>query len=218
MTLQRLPRILLFTLLVLGSLAVYLLRGQFDIDAVERWVAEHSITAPFLFIGLYVLLTILFFPSTLLSLAGGVLFGPLWGALYTQASAMLSATLSFITARYLAADWVENRLAGDLQRLKHGVEVKGWRFVLLLRIVPGLPFAMLNYALGLTRIRLLHFVSVTFACILPRVILYAYAGDAGRRAMAGKDIGIELPIILGLFAFALALPYLLRRYKRHITV
>ncbi len=146
-------------------------------------------------------------------MTGGVLFGPAWGTLYIQLSAMLSAALAFLLARNLMADWVESRLGEELLKLKKGVEKEGWRFVLLLRILPGLPFTFLNYALGLTRIRLLHFLGVTFVCILPRVIFYAYAGDTGRKAVAGQDISIENIIMLGLFTTLIILPSLLKRFK-----
>ena len=214
MTINRLSRQLLVVFLVLGAVAVFIFRGHFDIAALEVWVIEHPLSAPFLFVILYVVLTTLLFPSTVLSVTGGVLFGPAWGALYIQLSAMLSAALTFLLARHLWADWVESRLGQELRKLKKGVEKEGWRFVLLLRIVPGLPFSFLNYALGLTRIRLLHFLGVTFICILPRVIFYAYAGDTGKKAVAGEDISIENLIMLGLFTILIVLPYLLKRLKQ----
>jgi uncharacterized membrane protein YdjX (TVP38/TMEM64 family) len=64
----------------------------------------------------------------------------------------MGATLAFLIARYLAADWVERRLAGRLQEIKAGVERAGWRFVAFVRLVPLFPFNLLNYALGLTRL------------------------------------------------------------------
>lgn len=210
----RFYRRLLLALLLLGIVAVYLSRGQFDVAALEHWVAGHPLSAPILFVILYVVLATLLFPSTLISVTGGVLFGPVWGTLYIQLSAILSAALAFLIARNLMAEWVEMRIGKELRKLKEGVEKEGWRFVLLLRIVPGLPFTILNYALGLTKIRLLHFLSVTFVCILPRVIFYAYAGDTGKRAVAGEDISIENLIMLGLFTTLIALLYLLKRLKQ----
>lgn len=213
MTLSSRNRIFLLTLLVSGSLAIYLARDRFDVSAMELWVAENPLSAPVLFILLYVLLVTLLFPSTLVSLTGGVLFGPVWGTLYVQLGAILSAALEFVLARYLLADWVESRLNAELRKLKTGVENRGWRFVLLLRILPGLPFALLNYTLGLTRIRLLHFLVVTFLCILPRVIFFTYAGDTGRRAVEGQDISVQTLIIVALLAITIAAHFALRRLR-----
>jgi len=67
---------------------------------------------------------------------------------------------------------------------------------------------MLNYALGLTRIRLLHFVTVTFICIFPRVIVYSYAGYTGRKAIAGEVIQPQMLLIMGLLIVIILIPYL----------
>lgn len=216
MTLNHHLRNILISLLVMGAVAVYLTREQFNVEALEQWVTVHPLSAPFLFIFLYVVLATLLFPSILLSVTGGVLFGPIWGTLYIQTSAILCAALAFLLSRYLLAEWVESRLGNNMRQLKAGVEQKGWRFVLMLRIVPGLPYTLLNYALGLTNIRLQHFLMVTFVCILPRVIFYAYTGDTGRKAVAGQDISIESIIALGLFTSFIVLPYLLKKVKQSI--
>jgi uncharacterized membrane protein YdjX (TVP38/TMEM64 family) len=213
-TSNRATRLLVFSLIVLGAVAVYLFREQLDVAALQLWVDNNPMTAPLLFIILYVALTTLLFSSAVLSLTGGILFGPLWGSLINQLAATLSAAATFMIARYLSADWLERRLGGELRELKHGVERRGWRFVLVLRIVPGLPFSLLNYALGLTRIRLLHFVSVTSLCILPRVIFFSYAGYTGRRAAVGKEIDLETVLILAVLATIVTLPYLFKRLRR----
>ena len=195
---DRTARLALLVLLALGSMAVFIYRDQIDVIALENWLAVHPVSAPLLFVLFFIVMTLLFFPGTLLSLMGGALFGPLWGSVYNQISAVLGATLTFLAARYVAADWVEKKLADNVKEFKAGVEEKGWRFVLLVRLVPVIPFTILNYALGLTRIRLLHFVTVSFVCIFPRVIVYSYAGYTGRKAIAGEEIQPQMLMIMGL--------------------
>jgi uncharacterized membrane protein YdjX (TVP38/TMEM64 family) len=158
---NRTARLALTILLALGAMVVFTYRDQIDVITLETWLADHPISAPLLFALFFIVMTLLFFPGTLLSLMGGALFGPLWGSIYNQLSAIVGATLTFLVARYIAADWLEKNLAGNVKEFKAGVEAKGWRFVLLVRVLPGIPFTILNYALGLTRIRLLHFVTVT---------------------------------------------------------
>lgn len=191
-----LAKSLLLLVLFLGAVSVFLYRDRFQVDAMGDWVQTHRYMAPLLFTLVYAVLTTLFFPSTLMSLAGGILFGPLIGIILNLMGATLSAITSFSIGRYLAADWLERHLKGELKELKHGVEKQGWRFVLMLRIVPGLPFALFNYALGVTRIPLLHFAAVTAACILPRVIFLTYAGYTGRRVIADGTIGTAALLIL----------------------
>lgn len=214
MTLNHRFRNILIGILLTGAVTVYFSREHFDVEALEQWVSDNPLSAPFLFIFLYVVLIILFFPSIVLSLTGGVLFGPVLGTLCIQTGAILGAALAFLLTRYLLADQVESILGENMRQLKTGVERRGWRFVLMLRIIPGLPYTLLNYALGLTKIRFLHFLGVTFACILPRTILYAIAGDTGRKAIAGKNISIEGLIVVGLFITFIVLPYMLKKLKQ----
>jgi uncharacterized membrane protein YdjX (TVP38/TMEM64 family) len=205
---KRTARLALTILLALGAMVVFTCRDQIDVIILETWLADHPVSAPLLFALFYIVMTLLFFPGSLLSLMGGALFGPLWGSIYNQLSAILGATLAFLVARYIAADWLEKKLADNVKEFKAGVEAKGWRFVLLVRLVPVIPFTMLNYALGLTRIRLLHFVTVTFICIFPRVIAYSYVGYTGRKAIAGEEIQSQMLLFMGLLIVIILLPYL----------
>ena len=116
---------------------------------------------------------------------GGALFGPLWGTVYNLADATIGATLAFLLAGYVAAVQVAAKIGGRLKQLVGGVAAEGWRFVAFVRLVPLFPFNLLNYALGLTRIRLLDYVLATLVCMVPGTIAYAYLGDAGREALSG---------------------------------
>ena len=107
-----------------------------------------GIWAPIGFIAIYATGTILFFPGALLGIAGGALFGPVWGTLWNLLGATLGATIAFLLARRIAGEWVARRLGGRLRRLVDGVTAEGWRFVALMRLVPLVPFNLLNYALG----------------------------------------------------------------------
>jgi uncharacterized membrane protein YdjX (TVP38/TMEM64 family) len=102
-----------------------------------------------------------FLPGAVFGLAGGALFGPVWGSLWNLIGATLGATLAFLAARYTAGDWVARRTGARLKALVEGVEAEGWRFVAFVRLVPLFPFNLLNYALGLTRIRLDHYPGST---------------------------------------------------------
>ena len=126
----------------------------------------------------------LFVPGSVMTLAGGALFGPLWGTLWNLIGAVLGATLAFVAARYVAAGFVARRAGARLKALVEGVEAEGWRFVAFVRLVPLFPFNLLNYALGLTRIRLAEYVIASAICMLPGTFAYTYLGYAGREAAA----------------------------------
>ena len=215
MKFNRTARLALVLLIMLGTTLVLVYRKHIDVTLLEHWLATHPVSAPLLFALFFIVMTLLFFPGSLLSVMGGALFGPLWGSIYNQLSAIAGATLTFLVARYIAADWLEKQLAGKVKTFKEGVEAKGWRFVLLVRVLPGIPFSLLNYTLGLTRIRLVHFVTVTFLCMLPRVIAYSYAGYAGRQVLAGEEIQPRMLMILTLLIAIVLIPYLIIRLRGH---
>lgn len=182
---------------------------------VESWTRQAGAAAPLVFIGIYAIATIFFLPGSLMTLAGGALFGPLWGSLYNLAGATLGATLAFLIARYLAGDWVEQHTSGRLRRLRQGVERQGWRFVAFVRLVPLFPFNALNYALGLTPLRLPVYVLASALFMLPGAIAYTYLGYAGREVIAGGEGLVQKGLLaLALLAVAILLPGMIVRLRQ----
>ena len=212
---NRLMRIILsLGLLATVTLAI-IYRDQFDTVALESWVRDAGPVAPLLFILIYALAAVLFLPGSALTLAGGALFGPLLGTFYNLTGATLGATLAFLIARYLAADWVTNKTGGRVKQLINGVEGEGWRFVAFVRLVPLFPFNLLNYALGLTRLRLLHYILATSLFMLPGTIAFTYLGYAGREAVAGGEGMIQKGLLaLALLAVVAFLPRLIGNLRR----
>lgn len=205
--------LLLAALLVVIGWAVSQ-RAALDPLALERWVAGFGPWGPAVFMGGYALATVLFLPGSVLTLAGGAIFGPVWGTFYNLTGATLGAVLSFLAARYLASDWVARKAGGRMKQLLDGVEAEGWRFVAFVRLVPLFPFNLLNYALGLTRIRLAHYVLASYLFMLPGAIAYTYLGYAGREALAGGEGLIQKSLLaLALLAAAGFLPRLVRRLR-----
>jgi uncharacterized membrane protein YdjX (TVP38/TMEM64 family) len=182
-------RILVLCVLCAGITAAVVWRDRISIETLTGWVAQAGWIAPLAFIAGYAIATVFFLPGLVFTLAGGALFGPVYGTLYNLTGATLGATLAFLTARYFAHDWVELRAGGRLQQLVAGVEREGWRFVAFVRLVPLFPFNLLNYALGLTRIRLSHYIITSFIFMAPAGAAYTYLGYAGREvAGAGEDV------------------------------
>ena len=180
-------RLLVLAVVVAGIAAAFMSRDQFDAVALEQWVQNAGIAGPLVFMGIYAIATVFFLPGSVLTLAGGALFGPILGTFYNLTGATIGAVLAFLVARYLASDWVEQKTGGRLKQLKQGVEGEGWRFVAFVRLVPLFPFNLLNYALGLTRIRLSHYLIATYLFMLPGAIAYTYLGYAGREAVACSE-------------------------------
>ncbi len=141
------------------------------------WVAGLGAWGPAVFIAGYSIAPVIFAPAFLLTIAAGAIFGFLAGVLYVMIGATIGATLAFLTGRYLARHLVERLLARDarLQRIDQAVERDGFRLVALLRMSPAVPFVLLNYALGLSRIKLGDYVAASIG-MLPVVAMYVYTG------------------------------------------
>lgn len=208
-------RILLFIALLAGVVLAVLYRESFDAQALASWVKDAGPAAPLLFMLIYAVATVLFLPGSVITLAGGALFGPVLGTFYNLTGATIGATLAFLVSRYLASEWVAQRTGGRLKQLINGVEGEGWRFVAFVRLVPLFPFNLLNYALGLTRIPLLHYIVASYICMLPGAIAYTYLGYAGREAVAGGEGLIQKGLLaLALLAAVAFLPRLIGKLRK----
>lgn len=212
-------RKLIFRLTLLTALAgaigfVGFHRDLFQRAVLERELARFGPWAPLLFVLFYAAATVLFVPGSAFSLAGGALFGPVWGTVWNLTGATFGAALAFLAARYLASDWVAKRSGERLDRVMRGVESEGWRFVAFVRLVPLFPFNLLNYALGLTRVGFGVYVLTSAVCMIPGALAYTWLGYAGRQAVTGgENIMRDVLIAIGVLAAALLLPRLVRRLR-----
>jgi uncharacterized membrane protein YdjX (TVP38/TMEM64 family) len=189
-------------------------RDRFDVAALQTWVESAGSAAPLVFIALYAAATVLFLPGSVITLAGGVLFGPVWGTLWSLTGATLGASLSFLIARYLGGDWIARRAGPRLSRLNDGVAAEGWRFIAFVRLVPLFPFNLLNYALGLTRIAFLPYVLASALFMLPGALAFTWLGYAGREALSGGEGTVRAILVaLALVTSMAFLPRWIRKLR-----
>ncbi|MDJ0867916.1 MAG: TVP38/TMEM64 family protein [Myxococcota bacterium] len=176
---------------LLGGVAVLaglVLLGRLAGDAIpafQDWVKGLGFWAPAVFIAGYALAVVAFAPASLLTLAAGATFGVVSGTVYVFVAAVLGSSLAFLVARYAARPLVERRIAGDARfaAIDRAVGEQGRRIVLLLRLSPVFPFNLLNYALGVTGVRLVDYV-VASVGMLPGTLLYVYSGSLAGEAVA----------------------------------
>jgi uncharacterized membrane protein YdjX (TVP38/TMEM64 family) len=214
MTRKNVARLALLGLLAIAAGLAVAFRDRLDLGRLESVAVSAGILGPLVYMAIYTLATTLFVPGAIFGIVGGVLFGPVWGTVWNLLAATAGAALSFLIARYLAADWVARKSGGLLQRLIAGVEAEGWRFVAVARLVPFVPFNLLNYALGLTRIRFDQYVLASLICMVPGAAAYTWLGFAGKEAIAGEASAIRYALLaLGLLAILAFLPRFFRRLR-----
>ena len=207
------PSRLPLTKLALGAVALLALlalarQGGAYIPQFAAWVNGLGVWGPLVFIVGYAAAVVAFVPGSVLTLAAGAIFGIAAGVVYVFIAAVLGSSAAFLVSRYLARGAIERRLTGNARfaAIDRAVGAQGRKIVFLLRLSPVFPFTLLNYALGLTRVRFADYVLASFG-MLPGTLLYVYygklAGDVA--ALAGgaaveKGTGYYAVLALGLVA------------------
>jgi uncharacterized membrane protein YdjX (TVP38/TMEM64 family) len=174
------------------------------VPAFARWVEGLGAIGPLVFALGYVVATVAFVPGSLLTLAGGAIFGLVEGTLVVFVGASLGAIAAFLVSRYVARGAIERRLGSHprFAALDRAIAQEGRKIVFLLRLSPVFPFVFLNYALGLTRVRLADYALACFG-MLPGTLLYVYYGKvvgdvAALAAGAAPERGAAHWVVLGL--------------------
>ena len=151
---------------------------QWMVDFIQ-WAKGMGATGGELYAVVYIAGTALFFPGLPLTLGAGFLYGAIIGTLVVSPASVAGATLAFLIARYVARDWVTHRLKKYPQAaaIDRAIEKNGFKAVVLLRLQPVLPFNILNYALGLTSVRLRDYMLASWIGMFPATVLYVYLGS-----------------------------------------
>jgi uncharacterized membrane protein YdjX (TVP38/TMEM64 family) len=159
------------------------------IQPFAQWVDGLGLWGPAVFILGYAIAVVAFVPASLLTLGAGAIFGIVHGVIYVFVAATVGSCLAFLVSRYLARSAVEKKLEGKPKFLAidRAVEAEGFKIVFLLRLTPAVPFNLLNYALGLTRVRFADY-AIASVGMLPGTLLYVYSGKlAGDVAAVAGD-------------------------------
>lgn len=133
---------------------------------------------PLVFVAIYAGLTVALVPGTALTLVSGALFGPTRGAAYALAGATIGAVIAFAVGRALGREGARQLLGPRLPRVEAALDHTGFGALLILRLLPIVPFNGLNYAAGVTGIRVLPYVAATALGILPGTVAVAVAGSS----------------------------------------
>jgi uncharacterized membrane protein YdjX (TVP38/TMEM64 family) len=198
-----------------------------------RWAAPHLLgllrdvrhwgaIAPVVFVLLYAVSVVALVPASLLTIAGGALFGLVRGVAYSLCGAVLGSTIAFLLGRHVTRRLVERRLAimPRFAAIDRAVSAQGRRIVFLLRLSPVVPFNFLNYALGVTKITAWDFVAAS-AGMVPGALMYAYAGKVTGEAIAlagkadvARDASYYAILVAGLVATLAATTVITRTARR----
>ena len=174
------------------------------VDDVRTWVDGLGVLGPLAFIAVSACLTPLMFPGPLLAGASGLLFGIWLGFPVTLASAVLGAAIAFSISRWVAGDAVVQLAGPRLLSIHAFVSRRGFVSVLYARIAPGMPYTLVNYAAGLTKIPLLVFCAATALGTAPRAFAYtALGGSLGN--LRSPEAVLAVCVLVGMGTLGLLL-------------
>jgi len=184
--LKRMAVILLLVGAIIGVRAMGL-EQYLDQEKLRQLIQGYGALGPLVFMALYAITPCLFLPGLPFTIAAGILFGPVWGVVYAICGATLGATLAFLLGRYAGRDWIKQKLRGPRwKQLDQEVEKHGWKVVAFTRLIPLFPYNLLNFAFGLTGIRLLHYIVASFIFMLPACIAYILLSSSLLDALKGN--------------------------------
>lgn len=175
------------------------------------WIGRLGAWGPVIFIVVYILAAVFFVPGSVLTLGAGAVFGLVLGSVCVSIGATLGATAAFLVGRYLAREAIARKIEGNdkFAAIDRAVADEGWKIVFLTRLVPVFPFTLLNYAFGLTRVKLGHYVLASWIGMIPGTVMYVYLGSlahvgaAHRQRTAGEWIlyGVGLLALIAVTVF-----------------
>lgn len=144
---------------------------------IREMILSFGLWAPAIYLLLFSIGPVFLWPEAILAIAAGLTFGPLWGTLLTILGATMGGTLAFLVARYLGRDFVKRFIRGRLKTLDEKSAEHGFKIIFFLRLIPLVPFNALDYAAGLSKIRLGDYALGTFLGVMPGAFAYVNLGS-----------------------------------------
>jgi pyruvate/2-oxoglutarate dehydrogenase complex dihydrolipoamide dehydrogenase (E3) component/uncharacterized membrane protein YdjX (TVP38/TMEM64 family) len=167
--------------------------------AIDAYYRAHPARTAAVYFLVYVAVTGLSLPgAAVMTLAGGAIFGLLWGTVIISFASTLGATLAFLASRFLLRGWVQERFGRHLRAINEGVARDGPFYLFALRLVPAIPFVAINLVMGITPMRTWTYLWVSQVGMLAGTIAYVYAGT--QLAAFRLSLGLVAAFtVLGLF-------------------
>ena len=167
-------------------LATKFLPVQQWLENFNNWVGKMGVAGILIFVGVYVIATVLLAPGAILTIGAGFAFGLWKGFLAVSAGSTLGAALAFLVARFIARDKIEAIAQRNekFRRIDKAMGKEGAKLIFLLRLSPVIPFNLSNYLYGLTSVKFWSYVLASWIGMIPGTFLYVYIGVAGKAAVS----------------------------------
>ena len=210
-------------LVLVGTFFVFDLGRFFSLEffksqqaAIGAYHTANPLKTAAIYFLIYVAVTGLSLPGALvMTLAGGAIFGLLWGTILVSFASTIGATLAFVASRFLLRDSIQNRYSDHLRSVNEGIEKDGAFYLFTLRLVPLFPFFIINLVMGLAPIRAVAFAVVSQLGMFPGTLVYVNAGT--QIAKIDSLSGILSPGLLLSFALLGLFPLAAKKFVYYIN-
>lgn len=183
-------------------------------ESMLAYKAAHPALSIAIYGIIYIAITGLSLPgATILTLAGGALFGLLWGTVIVSFASSIGATLAFLAARFLFRDNIESQFADRLKTVNDGIAKDGAYYLFTLRLVPLFPFFIINLVMGLTSMKTATFYWVSQVGMLAGTLVYVNAGTQLANIQSLSDI--TSPVLIGSFVLLGIFPLIAKKFVEH---
>jgi len=212
---KKLQRVVAAVILAIACVTVY-------VSPLRAWVTVENVAAalnaigtvwwsPAVFIGTFGVACVLFLPASVFIVTAGLIWGGWPGSLYALGGALLGAYLSFHVSRYIGGDLL-SKLGRAGARLSRALDHAGFRTLLVLRLIPLVPFPVFNYSAGVSGVRLRDYMLSTFVGIIPPIVVITFSAEALFKGLLTREDALIRLVGVSVAVLALVgIPMLFRR-------
>ncbi|WP_195238188.1 TVP38/TMEM64 family protein [Romboutsia sp. 1001285H_161024_C4] len=194
-------------LVTIGILAFVVITNKYignnvDIYTIKEYVKTFGVLAPFIYIVMFSLVPLTFFPDSVLAISAGLIFGFSKGYIYTTIGALIGASIAFFIARYLGKEIIKRKSSDKLEKIERLIEKNGFYIIFLLRLIPLFPFDVISYGAGITNVKYKDFILATLFGTIPGIAVFT---NIGATSLNIKSTSFYISIALLVLLFTVSI-------------
>ena len=196
--------LILLIIAIIIIVASKFIKEDIDIYYIKNYVNSFGSLAPLIYIIMFALVPLTFFPDSVLAIASGLIFGFYKGYIYTTIGALIGGSIAFFIARYLGQDLLKKVSSDKLLKIQKLININGFYIIFLLRLIPLFPFDIISYGAGLTSVDYKHFLMATLLGTIPGIAVFTNIG-AMAIDISSNGFYISIGMLILLFAVSIIL-------------
>ncbi|MFP7479545.1 TVP38/TMEM64 family protein [Terribacillus saccharophilus] len=147
-------------------------------EDIQGWIVSFGIVSPLIYMGIYAVKPVIFFPSSVLSIAGGLAFGFVKGTIFILIGSAGAAIVAYFLAHFFSGKFGEKKLGERVEKIKQKLHDEGFFYVLVMRVLPVFNYDLVSYVAGLTRVKFKQYMAASILGVLPGTMTYALVGSS----------------------------------------